>query len=126
MAANPVPRPDELKLEPEKRESEIYVRATGRITSNTAATLQNILRELVSGNKRLVLDLTAVDYIDSAGLGALVGVYTHAARTNCELEIANPRQRVRDLFTRTGLISVFAKIQEAGERHDELLGMTPS
>ncbi|HXZ33551.1 MAG TPA: STAS domain-containing protein [Terriglobales bacterium] len=126
MAANPVPRPDELKLEPQKRESEIYVRATGRITSNTAATLQNTLRELVSGNKRLVLDLTAVDYIDSAGLGALVAVYTHASRTNCEVEIANPKQRVRDLFTRTGLISVFAKIQEAGERHDELLGMTPS
>lgn len=126
MAANPVSRPDELRLESEKKGSDTYVRATGRITSATAATLQNTLRDLVSNSPRVVVDLTAVDYIDSSGLGALVAVYTHASRTHCELEIANPRQRIRDLFTRTGLASVFNAVQEAGERHDELFGMTPS
>jgi anti-sigma B factor antagonist len=126
MAANPVPRPDELQLESDTKGSETFVRATGRITASTSATLQNTLRDLVSNNKRVVLDLTAVDYIDSSGLGALVAVYTHASRTHCELEISNPKQRIRDLFSRSGLASVFAKVQEAGERHDELFGMTPS
>jgi len=107
MAANPVVRPAELKLEPEKRESETTVRATGRITSDTSATLENTLRDLVSDNKRVVLDLTNVDYIDSSGLGALVAVYMHATRANCDLEIANPRSRIRDLFSRSGLGSVF-------------------
>lgn len=126
MAANPVPRPKELRLEPEKRESEIFVRATGRITSFTSATFETTLRDLVSDNKRVVLDLANVDYIDSSGLGSLVAVYMHASRTKCELELANPKTRIKDLFSRSGLASLFSKIQEAGARHDELFGMTPS
>jgi anti-sigma B factor antagonist len=125
MAANPVIRPAELRLEPEKKGSETIVRATGRITSATSATLENTLRDLVSTSKRVVLDLTGVDYIDSSGLGALVAVYMHATRTSCDLEIANPKQRIKDLFSRSGLTSVFTAVQEAGARHDELLGMTP-
>jgi anti-anti-sigma factor len=118
MAANPVIRPDELKLVPEKKAEETLVRATGRITSTTSATLENTLRDLVSDNKRVVLDLTAVEYIDSSGLGALVSVYMHARKANCDLEIANPKQRIRDLFSRSRLASVF-------EGHQDLLGMTP-
>lgn len=107
MAANPVIRAAELRLEPEKGASETTVRATGRITSATSATLENTLRDLVSANKRVVLDLTNVDYIDSSGLGALVAVYMHATRAHCELEIANPKSRIRDLFGRSGLGQVF-------------------
>ena len=54
-----------------------------------------------------MLDLTNVDYVDSAGLGTLVSVYMHARRTNCHLAIANPKERIRDLFSRSGLGSVF-------------------
>jgi anti-sigma B factor antagonist len=126
MAAHPIPHPNELTLEPEKSASETFVRATGRITASTSASFENTLRDLVSDNKRLVLDLTNVDYIDSSGLGSLVAVYMHASRTKCELELANPRTRIRDLFSRSGLASFFSKVQEAGERHDELFGQTPS
>jgi len=125
MAANPVPRPAELKLEPERAISETIVRATGRITSTTSATLEKTLRDLVSDNRRVILDLSEVDYIDSSGLGALVSAYLHGRRMNCDLEITNPKQRIRDLFSRSGLAKVFAAVQEAGERHDELFGMTP-
>ena len=118
MAANPVIRPAELRLESEKKDSETIVRATGRITSTTSATLDDALRQLVSENKRVILDLTAVDYIDSSGMGALVGVYVHAKKAGCDLEISNPRQRIRDLFSRSRLTSVF-------EGHSDLLGMTP-
>jgi anti-anti-sigma factor len=118
MAANPVPRSAELRLESENKGSETTVRATGRITSSTSATLENTLRDLVTRNKRVVLDLTGVDYIDSSGMGALVSVYIHARKANCELEVANPKPRIRDLFSRSRLASVF-------EGHEELLGMTP-
>ena len=118
MAANPLVPPVELRLEPQKKASEMIVRATGRVTSATSATLEKTLRDLVSNNKRVVLDLTNVDYIDSSGLGTLVTVYLHARRTNCDLEIANPKQRIRDLFRLSRLLSVF-------EGHGEFLGMTP-
>ena len=107
MAANPVPRPSELNLESEQTTSETTVRATGRITSTTSSKFENSLRDLVSRNKRVVLDLTNLDYIDSSGLGALVAVYMHAQRAKCDLEIANPKSRIKDLFSRSGLGSVF-------------------
>jgi anti-sigma B factor antagonist len=107
MAVNPVNRAPELKLETEKKNSETTIRATGRIVLTTSATLENTLRDLIAEGKRVVLDVTNVDYIDSAGLGALVSVYMHARRTKCDLEIANPKQRIRDLFNRSGLASVF-------------------
>jgi anti-anti-sigma factor len=107
MAVNPVNRAPELKLETEKKNSEATVRATGRIVLTTSPTLENTLRDLIAEGKRVVLDVTNVDYIDSAGLGALVSVYMHARRTKCDLEIANPKQRIRDLFNRSGLASVF-------------------
>jgi len=118
MAADPVIRAPELKLETEKKNSETIVRGTGRITSDTSAKLENTLRDLIRESKRIVLDLTGVEYIDSSGLGTLVSIYMHARRANCDLEIANPKQRIRDLFSLTRLDSVF-------KGHEEHLGMTP-
>lgn len=118
MAANPVIRAPELNLQTEKSVSETTVRAVGRITSKTSAALENALRNVIPQSRKVVLDLTGVEYIDSAGLGALVSVYMHARRANCDLEIANPKPRIRDLFSRTRLGSVF-------EGHEDLLGMTP-
>ena len=117
MAVNPVSRAQELKLETEKQTSETTVRATGRITTGTSPALENTLRNLMASGKRIVLDLTNVDFIDSAGLGSLVSIYLHASRTGCELKIANPKQRIKDLFIRSGLASVFE-----GKSFDTLWG----
>ncbi|HTZ97890.1 MAG TPA: STAS domain-containing protein [Terriglobales bacterium] len=125
MAANPIPRLEELRLDAEKGPSETVVRATGRISSSTSAKFEDTLRDLVSHRQRVVLDLTNVEYVDSSGLGSLVAVYMHASRMKCELELANPKTRVKDLFSRSGLTSFFSKVMEAGARHEELLGMTP-
>ena len=118
MAADPIIRAPELKLETERIHTETIVRGTGRITSDTSATLESVLRDLIPERKRIVLDLTGIEYIDSSGLGTLVGVYAHAKRASCDLEIANPKQRIRDLFRLTRLDSVF-------KGREELLGMTP-
>ena len=118
MSANPGIRANELKLESEKQESQTTLRAAGRINSDTCVVLEKTLRELIPGSKRLVLDLTNVNYIDSSGLGALVSAYMHARRANCDLEIANPRQQIKDLFSTSKLAAVF-------EGRHEWLGLTP-
>jgi len=118
MASNPGMRALEFKLETEKSPSETTVRVIGRITSSSSPALVSALRELIPDAKRVVLDLTNVDYIDSSGLGALVTMYMHARKANCDLELANQRPRVRDLFRASNLDKVFGG-------HEELLGMTP-
>lgn len=107
MAANSNPRAPELSLATEKGNSETTVRVTGRITSNSCAALDQAARDLISAEKHIVLDLANVDYIDSAGLGTLVSVYMHARRANCDLRMANPKQRIKDLFNRSGLSMIF-------------------
>ena len=107
MAINPVTRPPELRFETEKKTSETTLRAMGRITVTSNALLEQALRDLIAEGKQILLDLTEVEYVDSAGLGALVSVYMHARRANCPLKIVNPKQRIRDLFERSRLSSVF-------------------
>jgi anti-sigma B factor antagonist len=112
MAASPaVPNP-ELRLDTEKKEEEIVVHGAGRINSATSNLFQNTIRELIPQNKRIVLDLTRVEHIDSTGLGALVSVYLAAGRADCVLELANPKQRLRDLFKMTKVDSIFGSYGE--------------
>jgi anti-anti-sigma factor len=117
MATSPIRTP-QFKLEIEKTESEATVRVIGRITSDSSPSLANTVRDLVPNRKRVVLDLTNVDHIDSSGLGALVNMFMHARRENCDLELTNQKPRIRDLFRASRLDSVF-------EGHEELFGMTP-
>ncbi|MGA8439944.1 MAG: STAS domain-containing protein [Candidatus Sulfotelmatobacter sp.] len=117
MVANPIPLP-ELSLETVRGPEEILVRCVGRIASSTSDELQTAVRALIPGSSRMVLDLTDVSYLDSSGLGALVGLYVSAKRQHCELRLINLNQRLKQLFRLTKLASVF-------EGHEDLLGMTP-
>ncbi len=99
--------------------SRIFLSLTGRITSTTSDTLQTTIRGLIPEAKRVVLDLADVNYIDSSGLGALVGLYVCAKKQNCELKLINLNHRVKELFRITKLASVF-------EGHEELSGVIPN
>ena len=65
-----------------------------------------------------MLDLTDISYMDSSGLGAIVGVYLSAKRQHCELKLINLNQRLQELFRITKLATVF-------EGHEDFLGYTP-
>jgi anti-sigma B factor antagonist len=117
MSANPIPIP-ELQLETVRTPEEILVRCSGRIVSTTSGTLQTEVRRLIPETKRVVLDLTDVTYMDSSGLGAIVGVYLSARRQQRELKLINLNQRLKELFRITNMAKVF-------EGHEEMLGVTP-
>jgi anti-anti-sigma factor len=114
MAASPVVPTPELRLDTEKTAEEAIVHGAGKINSATSELFQTTIRELIPQNKKIVLDLTRVEHIDSTGLGALVSVYLAAGRAECVLELANPKQRLRDLFKMTKLDSIFGSY---GEHH---------
>lgn len=117
MAANPVIGSAEIRLEARNNRTEVRIQARGLITSSTSAALERGLRGLMPKFKRIVLDVSNVDYIDSSGMDALVRICLRAKDSECALEIVNPKPRRRDLLLRW-LHSVF-------EGHEEFLGMTP-
>jgi anti-sigma B factor antagonist len=117
MAANPSPI-SELNLETTRTPEEIIVRCVGKITSSSSGVLQTTVRSLIPETKCVVLDLTDVSYLDSSGLGAIVGLYFSAKKHDCRLRLINLNQRLQELFRLTKLASVF-------EGHEDFLGRTP-
>ncbi len=83
--------------------------ATGRITlGEGASTFRETLRDLVSkGNKKLVLNLADVSYIDSSGIGELVSGFTTVTNQGGQLKLLNLTKRVKDLLQITKLYTVF-------------------
>lgn len=59
------------------------------------------------GNKRLLLNLEGVPYIDSAGLGEIVRTYTTVSRQGGNLKLLNLTKRIQDLLAITKLLTVF-------------------
>lgn len=104
MVANPA---TELNLETVRAPEEITVRCTGRINSSTCALLHTTVRSLMSETRSVVMDLTNVSHMDSAGLGVMFGLYVSAKKQHCALKFINPSQHLQDLFRTTKLDSIF-------------------
>jgi anti-sigma B factor antagonist len=60
------------------------------------------------GNHRLVVDLTQVDFLDSTGLGALIGGQRRAKEFNGEVRLVAKEGQILRLLRITGLLKVFA------------------
>jgi len=59
------------------------------------------------GKKKIILNLAGVDYIDSSGVGELVGCYTTVRNAGGELKLLNLTQKVQDVLYVTKLYTVF-------------------
>jgi anti-sigma B factor antagonist len=71
-------------------------------------TLRDAVRELISSDrKKIILNLADVDYIDSSGVGQLVGSFTAVRNAGGELKLMNLSQKVRDVLHVTKLYTVF-------------------
>jgi anti-sigma B factor antagonist len=80
-------------------------------------TLESEVRSLIDGgDRRFILDAGALDYIDSAGIGALVSCLSNVKTAGGEMRVAAASERIKRLFTMTGvdkLMTVYASVAEA-------------
>ena len=85
------------------------VDVAGRITlGEGSATLRDAMRDMVSKNqKKILLNLGEVSYIDSSGIGELVSGFTTVTNSGGSLKLLNLNKRVRDLLQITKLYTVF-------------------
>ena len=70
---------------------------------------------LADGQRRVLLNLAEVNYIDSAGLGTLISSYTTARREGGSLKLVNLTKRIQDLLAITKLITVFETFDNEAE-----------
>ena len=85
------------------------VDVAGRITlGEGSSALRDSLREMVGkGQKKILLNLGEVSYIDSSGIGELVSAFTTVTNGGGQLKLLNLTKRVKDLLQITKLYTVF-------------------
>lgn len=97
------------------------VKFTGRLTQGSSLSFAEAqLNQLIAdqGVVKIILDLTNVDFIDSAGLGFIVLLRGKLQDKGGQLRLANPNPRVLDLFRLThtdGLLQIDANARESSE-----------
>lgn len=83
--------------------------AAGRITlGEGASAFRDRIRELVAkGDKKILLNLAEVSYIDSSGIGEMVSGFTTVTNNGGQLKLVGLTKRVKDLLQITKLYTVF-------------------
>jgi len=97
-----------LKMESRVANGVTIISCQGRVLfGEEAAALRQELKRALNASNHVVLNLSGVSYIDSGGLGTLVGVYSSARSAGADIKLAGIGERMRDLLQVTKLVTVF-------------------
>ena len=99
----------DINVQARQSEGDTYVvDLTGEIDVHTTPTLKDALKRLTDdGHYELVINLQKVDYIDSTGLGALVGVQKVAREHDGAVILVLTNPHIKKIFDIMGLIKIF-------------------
>lgn len=98
----------ELKITVENHKRCSVVTPVGRIDSSNANELDNTLKNLLDNEtSNIVLELSGVEYMSSAGLRAIVSALREAKKKRGDVRVATPSERVAEVFSLAGLLPLF-------------------
>lgn len=110
----------DLGLEVGVRNGTTVVTVRGDLDLATAPRLRDAaVGRLMDGDRRLVIDLDGVEFLDSTGLGTLVAILKRARTLGADLALVVTRERIRKVFELTALTSAF-------ELHEDIEAATAS
>jgi len=106
-----------MHIEERSVEGVIVLDVKGKITlADGDQLLKDKINSLVNqGHTKILLNLAAVPYIDSAGLGEIVRTYTTVSRQGGSLKLVNLTKRINDLLSITKLLTVFETFDSENE-----------
>jgi len=104
-----------MKLSDHEKDGIVILEPKGKIMGGPdASLLHDKLYEFIGkGKKKVVIDLSKVDWMNSTGLGILISSYTTLRNNDGELKLANVTDKIQSLLTITKLVTVF-------EAHDSI------
>jgi anti-sigma B factor antagonist len=110
---NPAPQNFDIELLDSTSGARI-MKVTGPLTIQTLFEFQDVARR--ETEKSVIIDLTSVPYMDSAGLGSIVSVFTSCQRNGRSFAIIGLSDRIRTLFRITrvdGFLPCFTSLEQA-------------
>jgi anti-sigma B factor antagonist len=97
-----------LKMETDFSGEVVILYCAGRLVyGDESAAFRERIKNILMGASQIVLNLSGIEYIDSGGLGTLVGMLASTRNRHGEIKLVRPNKRVADLFQRTRLHTVF-------------------
>ena len=100
-------------------------RPVGELDAFTVSQFRQTLAELAS-SPHLLIDLSGVPFVDSAGLGALIGGIRRTRELGGDVVLACPRPSMARLLRTTGLDHIVTIAASMAEAHEALLPAQPS
>ncbi|NLE58216.1 MAG: STAS domain-containing protein [Planctomycetes bacterium] len=113
-----LPAPSEaFRITVEQRGDCAIAKLSGSANMDVSGNLQDRLYELIDlPIKRLVLDLSDLDFMSSVGLGAIIAAHLRSRLHDCEIQLVGPQPRILELLNLaqvTRLLGVFKTLDEA-------------
>ena|SRR6478672_11898378 len=97
-----------LKMETDISGDVVVLYCAGRLVfGDESAAFRERINNILLGSQRIVVNLSAIEYVDSGGLGTLVGTLASTRNRRGEIKLVRPNQRVAELLRRTRLDTVF-------------------
>ena len=92
--------------------STLYVVICGELDEHSAHYTRTKLDEIFEGNnfKQIIIDLSELDFMDSTGIGVLIGRYKKMKDKGISIFICNPSSHAEKIFKMTGLYEIMPKI----------------
>jgi stage II sporulation protein AA (anti-sigma F factor antagonist) len=106
-----------MDITTEKVGEALLARVHGELDLNTARSFRARLEADLDrfGARHLVLDLDGVDFIDSSGMGAILGRYKRVVEKGGQLAVCRPREHVKRLLELAGVTRIIRVCRDARE-----------
>ncbi|HDH57995.1 MAG TPA: anti-sigma factor antagonist [Bacteroidetes bacterium] len=106
-----------MKLKSRLQDDTLVLEVKGKVMGGPDATIfQNTIKsEIANGHKRFVFDLGGVDWMNSSGLGILIGGLTTIKNAGGDLKLANVTDKIKSLFMITKLVTIFDSYETVEE-----------
>lgn len=98
-----------LNIETEKVGRNLFVMIDGELDLETSPAFRNVVEEFLNRDKsirHLILDLKKVPFIDSSGLGAILGRFKRLSQEGGRLSAINVSVQVKKIFELSGLLKI--------------------
>ncbi|HWX27442.1 MAG TPA: STAS domain-containing protein [Steroidobacteraceae bacterium] len=104
-----------MKLETSEENDILTVRLEGSLDGKTAPEAREQLQRFLAANSKLILDLSNVDYLSSAGLRLLLVLYRELTARKGKLALLGVSEDIRTVMSHTGFLSFFTLVESAVE-----------
>lgn len=96
-----------MDLVVEGNQQKLTVKVIGEISAETTADLREAISNLLPRHPQtIVIDLGETSFIDSMGIGALMGLRAQLKKNSCDFSVTNPQPRILEVFVLTRVASL--------------------